>query len=419
MTGGRQTAPIAGPGGGTGFAGRQGGAYTGPYGGQAVGGSRGGSYTTAGGTTITGGSRGNVYTGPRGGVAVAGGKGGTVTGPGGNTVSGGKGGAVVIGPNGNVHATGGKGAVATGPGGTAAAGARGSVTSGPGGTVATGGRGAVATGPGGTVAAGSHGAVAVGPNGAVAAGGRGVAGRGPGGAYAAGTHYVGASDLRGQGAYVRNGFRYYNTFSPGWYRRYPGAWFTAGWLAGSAWAAAPWGSYVATVGYPADTTPYLYDYGNNITYQDGTVYYDDQPYVSEAQYADQAAQIADTGTQAQPPADEKWQALGVFALVKGDETTSNDIFQLALNKDGILRGNYYNAVSDSVTPVSGALDKKSQRVAWTIGDKKEPVYEAGLYNLTLDQTTILVHFGKDRTEQYKLFRIEQPQDGQPAQPAQP
>ena len=107
-----------------------------------------------------------------------------------------------------------------------------------------------------------------------------------------------------------------------------------------------------------------------------------------------------------------WQPLGVFAMVKGDETTSNDIFQIAMDKNGVIRGNYYNAVADSVTPVVGSLDKTSQRVAWTIGDKKFPVYEAGLYNLTQADTTMLVHFDKDRTEQYRLFRIEQPKEGQ-------
>jgi hypothetical protein len=163
-----------------------------------------------------------------------------------------------------------------------------------------------------------------------------------------------------------------------------------------------------------DATPYLYDYGNNITYQDGTVYYDAQPYATEAQYADQAVQIADAGKA--PPTDDQWQPLGVYAMTKGDETTSNDIFQLAVNKDGVIRGNYYNAVSDAVTPVTGSLSKKSQRIAWTIGDKPFPVYEAGLYNLTQDQTTMLVHFDKDKTDQYRLFRIEQPQDGQTGQP---
>ena len=31
--------------------------------------------------------------------------------------------------------------------------------------------------------------------------------------------------------------------------------------------------------------------------------------------------------------------------------------------------------------------------------------------LTEEQTTLLVHFDKDHTEQFKLFRIEQPADG--------
>ena len=99
-------------------------------------------------------------------------------------------------------------------------------------------------------------------------------------------------------------------------------------------------------------------------------------------------------------------------MVKGDETTSNDIFQLAINKDGVIRGNYYNAVSDSVTPVFGSLDKKSQRIAWTIGDKKEPVYETGLYNLTEQETAMLVHFSKDHTEQYNLFQVPPQEDGE-------
>src|SRR5713101_8206287 len=86
------------------------------------------------------------------------------------------------------------------------------------------------------------------------------------------------------------------------------------------------------------------------------------------------------------------------------------VFQMAINKDGIVRGNYYNATTDATTPVKGSLDKKSQRVAWTIGDKKDTVYEVGLYNLTKDETTMLIHFGKDKTEQRTLFRIEQPKE---------
>jgi hypothetical protein len=220
--------------------------------------------------------------------------------------------------------------------------------------------------------------------------------------------------LAGRGAYVRRDFRYYNAFTPNWYRRYPGAWFAAGWATGAVWRAATWGGAASYVGYPVDTTPVYYDYGDNVTYQDGDVYYGDQVAASEADYAQQATQIADTGRQVQPPDDTQWQPLGVFAMTKGDETTSNDIFQFALNKDGVVRGNYYNAVTDSTTPVYGSLDKKAQRLAWTIGDQKTPVYETGLYNLTLEQTTLLAHYGPDRTEQYNLFRIEQPKEDKAA-----
>src|SRR5256885_7692836 len=41
-------------------------------------------------------------------------------------------------------------------------------------------------------------------------------------------------------------------------------------------------------------------------------------------------------------------------------------------------------------PVFGSLDKKSQRVAWSVGEKKDKVFETGLYNLTLEQSTVLV-----------------------------
>ena len=38
------------------------------------------------------------------------------------------------------------------------------------------------------------------------------------------------------------------------------------------------------------------------------------------------------------------------------------------------------------------------------------VFETGLNNLTEDETTVLVHYGKDRTRQMGLVHIEQPDD---------
>jgi hypothetical protein len=95
-------------------------------------------------------------------------------------------------------------------------------------------------------------------------------------------------------------------------------------------------------------------------------------------------------------------------MVQGQGTDSNDLFQLAVNKAGTIRGNYYNALGDTTLPVYGSVDKKTQRAAWTVGERKEPIYEAGFANLTRSETTMLVHFGKDRTQQWTLIRIDPP-----------
>ena len=58
--------------------------------------------------------------------------------------------------------------------------------------------------------------------------------------------------------------------------------------------------------------------------------------------------------------------------------------------------------------MSGAVDKATQRTAWTIGNDQTPVYEAGLANLTKDQTPILLHTEDGQTRQVSLIRLPQP-----------
>lgn len=61
------------------------------------------------------------------------------------------------------------------------------------------------------------------------------------------------------------------------------------------------------------------------------------------------------------------------------------------------------------------MDKKTQRAAWTIGDNKDNVMKTGIYNLTRDETPMLVHFGKDKTEQWLLVRMDQDEQQQESQ----
>ncbi len=270
-------------------------------------------------------------------------------------------------------------------------------------------RSGAAIGPGGAVRGGYHGGVAVGPYGAAAGGSRGVVAAGPAGAAAVrrGTYHVSGATLRTQGTYVRTGFRYYGTFSPAWYRRYPAAWRVARWTAATVWVPATWAAVSSYCGYPAATV--YYDYGTNVVYQGDTVYIDGEQACTAEQYAQQAIRLSDAGRAANPSDNEEWQPLGVFALVRGEEQASDKIFQLAVNREGMIRGNYYDAIADNVLPVFGSVNNKTQRVGWSIGEKKEVVFEAGIANLTLGETPILVHYGSNNTQQFTLIRIEQPE----------
>ena len=98
-------------------------------------------------------------------------------------------------------------------------------------------------------------------------------------------------------------------------------------------------------------------------------------------------------------------------MVQGDETTATQIFQLAVNKAGVISGEYYNATTDQTEPLTGAVDQKTQRAAWTVGDRKTTVYEAGIANLTKDETTMLIHYGTEKTQQWILVRIPEPSKG--------
>jgi hypothetical protein len=249
--------------------------------------------------------------------------------------------------------------------------------------------------------------VAVGPGGAAVGGTRAVAGRG-----AYGTYYASRSTLATTGGAVRTSFRYHNAFTPGWYARYPGAWFAAGWTAARIWSAPAWGAVSSFCSYPAE--PAYYDYGETVVYSGDTVVFNGETEVPAGQYAQQATDIAAAGKDARAePKGDDFQPLGVFAMVQEGEEKSTNIFQLAVNKDGVIRGNYYNALTDTTEPVYGSVDAKTQRAAWTVGDRKTPVYEAGIANLTRDQTTMLVHFGKDKPQQFILVRLRQPEGDRP------
>src|SRR5262249_198975 len=151
-----------------------------------------------------------------------------------------------------------------------------------------------------------------------------------------------------------------------------------------------------------------YDYGSNIVYEGDSVYVNGDLNGTVEEYSNHATGIAAEGKAAEASEKEDWKSLGVFAMVQGEDKDANILFQLAVNKAGVPRGNYYNALEDTTVPIYGKVDPKFRTAAWTVGDKKTPVYEAGFANLTKDATTMMVHFGEGRSQQWNLIRMDRP-----------
>jgi len=172
--------------------------------------------------------------------------------------------------------------------------------------------------------------------------------------------------------------------------------------------------------YPGWGAPAYYDYGSggNVYYEGDTVYINNQPASTTEQYAAQATDLAESGAQQLESPDAKpmeWLPLGVFALsTSAAETSPTRMFQLAVSKEGVINGTFYNTDTNENLPILGAVDPKTQRASWYVGDNKNTVAETGIYNLTKDQSPVLIHFGADRTEEYLLVRLDPP----PEEPAQ-
>lgn len=328
--------------------------------------------TARGGSLDTSGTRGAIVLPSS--AAIGGSRDTSITTAGGRTYGGSRSGGVAVGPYGRV--------------------------------VGGGSRAGVATGPRGVVAGGEHTAFA----GARLPTDLGLSHYAFGGAGVGhSTAYWSHGVMATRAGYVRTGFGYYNSFRPAWYTAHPGCWYPSRWAPAYAWRFYPWPVIASFCFIPRP--PVYYDYGTTIVYENNNVYVNGTDAGTAVDYAQQATTIADAGQKADTPTTVEWKPLGVFALVQGDEKTSNNIFQIAVNKDGIIRGNYYDGLMDTTSPIYGSVDPKTQRAAWTIGKKNDRVFETGIYNLTKAETPILVHFGTTRTQQWLLVRVEEPKSG--------
>jgi hypothetical protein len=144
-------------------------------------------------------------------------------------------------------------------------------------------------------------------------------------------------------------------------------------------------------------------------------------YAEEAQtiagnYDEYSSQVATPPTtQSEPlPADVQaevaadWKPMGIYAITEKDSTGDPTRYvQIVISKSGAVGGELHDLKADTSTPIQGAIDSKTQRVAWKVGTT-DTTMETGLSNLTQSETPVLIHHGTTQTEQLMMARIEQP-----------
>jgi hypothetical protein len=167
--------------------------------------------------------------------------------------------------------------------------------------------------------------------------------------------------------------------------------------------------------YASSPPPPVYaDHGTTVVYEGDTVYVNNKPQPA-ATYNAPIVGLATNVEQPPPPfppaepdKPSEWLPLGVFALAQEEKGDPVMFFQISLSKDGKISGGYESILTGDKKPIAGQVDKQTQNVAWRIGDNVETVYATTLANLTMDVSTVAVHFGKDRVQNWLLVRMPEP-----------
>jgi hypothetical protein len=218
---------------------------------------------------------------------------------------------------------------------------------------------------------------------------------------------------------VNSGNRYGGAYTSGAYRRgvaggYPYNRRWAGRGAYYGWTAptfAGLGAFLGASAVAAKPSYIAYGNGGNVYYEGDNVVVNGTAAGTAEEYAKQALAFVAAAPAPDKIDDAEWLPLGTFAVTREDVEDSQAMIELAISKQGVLAGTYYNEATGASRPLKGTLDPKSQRVAVgpADGENADVVLETGLYNLTQDEAPGMVHFGTTESTPILLVRLKQPQ----------
>lgn len=236
-------------------------------------------------------------------------------------------------------------------------------------------------------------------------------------------------------------------FTHGWYGHHAGAWgwnngaygwgnpwayatlgTAAAWLGASAWENAAWGGNNSTVYTAAngnmseepavdeqaetnadqnsqvadnadDNADDTADNGSD----DAQANAEDQPAVAPS--AAEAKALARLGAN-DTLSGAQFLTLGVYSLAPAGQDEATGVIHLAVAKNGALRGTFADLKTDKDQNIQGSVDKKTGRVAWTVGPESKDVFETSIQDLTQQSGPLTIHTNDGQTSEWTIAHYE-------------
>jgi hypothetical protein len=105
-----------------------------------------------------------------------------------------------------------------------------------------------------------------------------------------------------------------------------------------------------------------------------------------------------------------WLPLGVFAVVpeaRGHDSSQHHNYQqLAVDRQGVIKGNFYDAISDTLQPIAGSVDRDTLTASWTVGASGSR-FTAPLQAFTASPRTVSVSSG-GTARQLQMLPLQRP-----------
>jgi hypothetical protein len=102
----------------------------------------------------------------------------------------------------------------------------------------------------------------------------------------------------------------------------------------------------------------------------------------------------------------QWLTLGAYTLRTSDGDQGTRILELAVDKQGRVRGSYFDMITNATQNVFGMIDQNTQQARWSLETNRQLTFVTTLDQLTQPQGVVNVKLPGGRVQQWQLVRME-------------